>query len=80
MLAGTPADFTIRENLIDVGVENDVVDAAASTHEAIPGTGFEEGIVDHDSRLGVRSADVAPAVVIEFLHLVHIIAPICRLV
>lgn len=69
------------EDLVDVGVEDDVVDAGAGAHEAVPvGLDVEEGVVDHDGCVAVEVADVAPAVVVEFLDVVHVEAPVAGFV
>lgn len=50
-------------------VEHYVVDARAGSHEAVPvGDGVEECVVDYDCGVAVGVADVAPAVVVEFLQ------------
>jgi hypothetical protein len=81
VIAGLAGDFGLREDLVDVRVEDYVVDARAGAHEAVPvGLDVEEGVVDYYCCVAVAVADVAPAVVVEFLDVVHVQPPVSGLV
>ena len=58
--------FGLREDLVDVSVEDYVVDAAAVAHEAVPGLGIEECVVDYNGCVGGSGSHISPAIIVEF--------------
>ena len=69
MLRRALGDLAVVEDLVLVGIEDDVVDAGGAVHEAVPERlRVLEGVVDGDGGVRVGVADGAPAVVVEFLE------------
>ena len=81
MIARLHGNLAVREDLVNVSIENNVVDAALGIHEAVPiRLNVEEGIMDHDGGVCVVAANVTPSIVVKRLDVVHVQRPIARFV
>jgi hypothetical protein len=81
VVAGLHGNFSIGEDLVDVGVEDNVVDSTLGIHEAVPvRLDVFECVVDDNSCGAILGADISPAIVVEFLQRIHVNTPVCRLI
>lgn len=80
MLTWFASYFAIGEDLVDVGVEDDVVETALAIGESVPRLYVEKSVVHYYRRLAVRVANCSPAVVVVFLDVVYVDAPVGWLV
>lgn len=81
VVAGLHGNFSIREDLVDMSIEDNVVDSASGAHESIPvRLDIFECVMDDDSCVAVLRPDIAIAIVIEFLQRIHVNTPVTGLV